>query len=176
MPAATLTGIARSRADIHRRGDWHQAFHCWIVRDGPRREELVLQQRSLAKDTFPGCWDAAAAGHWRFGETAAQAAREIEEELGIAVPFDALHWVGREAIDREHPNGLVDREHHQVYVLHWPAPLTSYRPDAGGGRHARRVPTGRANSRSPGVSRPRSTPRKRSGSSRTAVCGQCRRR
>jgi isopentenyldiphosphate isomerase len=123
------TGIARSRADVHRRGDWHQAFHCWIVRDGPRSEELVLQQRSLAKDTFPGCWDATAAGHWRFGETAAQAAREIEEELGIVVPFDALRWVGREAIDRKHPNGLIDREHHQVYVLHWPAPLTSYRPD-----------------------------------------------
>jgi isopentenyldiphosphate isomerase len=123
------TGVARSRADIHQHGDWHQAFHCWIVRDGPRGEELVLQQRSFTKDTFPGYWDAAAAGHWRFGETPAEAAREIEEELGLVVPFASLHWVGREAIDRAHPNGLIDREHHQVYVLRWSAPLTSYRPD-----------------------------------------------
>jgi isopentenyldiphosphate isomerase len=123
------TGVARSRADIHRQGEWHQAFHCWIVRDGPRGEELVLQRRSRAKDTFPGYWDAAAAGHWRFGETPAAAAREIEEELGLLVPFAALRWVGRETIDREHANGLIDREHHQVYVLRWPAPLRTYRPD-----------------------------------------------
>ncbi|MBV9359143.1 MAG: NUDIX domain-containing protein [Chloroflexi bacterium] len=125
------TGVARSRAEIHRRGDWHQAFHCWIVRDGPRGEELVLQRRSLAKDTFPGSWDAAAAGHWRFGETPPEAAREVEEELGLVVPFAALRWVGREVVDREHPNGLIDREHHEVYLLRWPAPLTSYRPDPG---------------------------------------------
>jgi isopentenyldiphosphate isomerase len=123
------TGVVRSRAAIHRAGDWHQAFHCWIVRDGPRGEELVLQRRALAKDTFPGYWDAAAAGHWRFGETPAQAAREIEEELGLAIPFDALRWIGRETIDRQHPNGLIDREHHQVYLLRWPAALTTYRPD-----------------------------------------------
>ncbi len=130
------TGVARSRADIHRQGDWHQAFHCWIVRDGPRGEELVLQRRSPAKDTFPGYWDAAAAGHWRFGETPAEAAREIEEELGLVVPFAALRWVGREAIDRAHPNGLIDREHHQVYVLRWPAPLTSVPAGSRRGRHA----------------------------------------
>ena len=123
------SGVARSRAAIHVAGDWHQAFHCWIVRDGPRGEELVLQRRSLAKDTFPGYWDAAAAGHWRYGESAAQAAREIQEELGLDVPFDALRWVARETIDRDHPNGLIDREHHQVYALRWPAPLDTYRPD-----------------------------------------------
>jgi isopentenyldiphosphate isomerase len=123
------TGVARSRAAVHLAGDWHQAFHCWIVRHGPRGEELVLQRRSPTKDTFPGAWDAAAAGHWRFGETAAQAAREIEEELGLSVPFEALRWIGRERIDRHHPNRLIDREHHQVYVLDWSAPLTTYRPD-----------------------------------------------
>jgi isopentenyldiphosphate isomerase len=121
------TGRARSRAAIHLDGDWHQAFHCWIVRR--HGQEIVLQQRSALKDTFPLCWDAAAAGHWRFGESAEQAAREIGEELGLDVPFTSLRFAGREREDRTFPNGLVDREFHQVYLLEWDAPLSSYRPD-----------------------------------------------
>jgi isopentenyldiphosphate isomerase len=126
--AGRSTGAARRRADIHRDGDWHLAFHCWILRRGGR--EVVLQRRSLLKDTFAGCWDAAAAGHWRFGETPPQAAREISEELGIEVGFDQLVYRGRERSLRQRmPNGLIDREWHEVYVLHDDRPLSEYRPD-----------------------------------------------
>ena len=121
------TGLARSRAAIHLNGDWHQAFHCWILRRN--RDEIVLQRRSPAKDTFAGCWDAAAAGHWRFGETAEEAAREIAEELGLAVNFAELTYRGREKGARSFENGLIDRELHQVYVLESDRPLTDYRPD-----------------------------------------------
>jgi isopentenyldiphosphate isomerase len=121
------TGIAKPRAAIHVDGDWHQAFHCWIVRHGGA--EVVLQRRSLAKDTFPGCWDAAAAGHWRFGETAQEAAREIAEELGLDVSFSELVYRGREQALQHFANGLIDREFHQVYVLSDDRPLATYRPD-----------------------------------------------
>ncbi len=89
----------------------------------------MLQRRSLAKDTFAGCWDAAAAGHWRFGETAAEASREIAEELGLDVNFADLTYRGREKGARSFANGLIDREFHQVYVLESDRPLTDYRPD-----------------------------------------------
>jgi isopentenyldiphosphate isomerase len=121
------TGVARSRAAIHFNGDWHRAFHCWILRRGGR--EVILQRRSLSKDTFAGCWDAAAAGHWRFGESPREAAREIDEELGITVPFEALAYRGRERTARRFPNGLIDREFHEVYVLHDDRPLSEYRLD-----------------------------------------------
>jgi len=121
------TGRARTRAEIHLAGDWHLAFHCWIVRRGGR--EVVLQRRALGKDTFGGCWDAAAAGHWRFGETPAEAAREIAEELGIHVPFSDLRPRSVERTSRHFANGLTDREFHQVYVLQDDRPLTDYRPD-----------------------------------------------
>jgi isopentenyldiphosphate isomerase len=125
------TGRARPRGAVHHDGDWHQAFHCWVLRTGTTSgREIVLQQRSLHKDTFPSHWDATAAGHWRFGETPEQAAREIAEELGIQVPFSELRYVGRERAARQFTNGLIDREHHQVYVLDdLCLPLTSYRPD-----------------------------------------------
>jgi isopentenyldiphosphate isomerase len=121
------TGQAKTRAAIHLDGDWHLAFHCWILRD--RGRQIVLQRRSLLKDTFAGLWDAAAAGHWRFGESAPDAAREIAEELGIDVPFAALHYRTRERSARAFPNGLTDRELHDVYVLEDDRPLTDYRPD-----------------------------------------------
>lgn len=123
------TGRGKPRAAIHLEGDWHQAFHCWILRrDG---HEVVLQRRALAKDTYAGYWDAAAAGHWRFGESAAEAAREIEEELGLVVGFDQLVYRGRERAARRFGNGLIDREFHQVYVLELDRPLTDYRPEPG---------------------------------------------
>jgi isopentenyldiphosphate isomerase len=122
------TGLGKSRAAIHLDGDWHQAFHCWILRRGGR--EVVLQRRSLAKDTFAGCWDAAAAGHWRFGESPAEASREIAEELGLDISFASLTYRGRERASRRFSNGLVDREFHQVYVLALDEPLSAYRPDA----------------------------------------------
>ena len=121
------TGRARSRSAIHLAGDWHQAFHCWILRRSGH--EIVMQRRSLLKDTFAGCWDAAAAGHWRFGESAREAAREIAEELGVAVPFEDLEYRGRERSSRRFACGLIDREFHQVYVLALNAPLSTYRPD-----------------------------------------------
>jgi isopentenyldiphosphate isomerase len=121
------TGRAKSREAIHVDGDWHVAFHCWILRRGG--QEVVLQRRSAAKDTFPGRWDAAAAGHWRFGESAAEAAREISEELGVEVSFSDLVYRGRERAPRRFANGLIDREFHQVYVLALDRPLAEYRPE-----------------------------------------------
>jgi isopentenyldiphosphate isomerase len=121
------TGQSKSRASIHIDGDWHQAFHCWILRH--RRREVVLQRRSFEKDTFAGRWDAAAAGHWRFGETPAEAAREIGEELGLDVSFADLTFRGRERLSGRFANGLIDREFHQVYVLELDRALADYRPD-----------------------------------------------
>lgn len=121
------TGRARSRAAVHLDGDWHQAFHCWIVRRGG--QEVVLQRRALVKDTFGGLWDAAAAGHWRAGERPEEAAREIAEELGLDISFAELVYRGRERASRRFASGLTDREHHQVYVLSDDRPLTEYRPD-----------------------------------------------
>jgi isopentenyldiphosphate isomerase len=127
--AGNPTGRAKPRAAIHLDGDWHLAFHCWIVRGRSGAEEIVLQRRSFLKDTYPGRWDAAAAGHWRFGETAEQAAREISEELGLDVDFQALEFRGRERAFSHFANGLIDREWHQVYLLRCDVPLTDYRPD-----------------------------------------------
>jgi isopentenyldiphosphate isomerase len=122
------TGRAKSRGAVHRDGDWHLAFFCWIVREGAAGAELVLQKRSALKDVWPEHFDASAAGHVRFGETKAEMLREVEEELGLVVDeteLVALPWHRQE---HRHPNGIVDREHHELNLLRCDLPLERYRP------------------------------------------------
>ncbi|HLI50852.1 MAG TPA: NUDIX domain-containing protein, partial [Thermomicrobiaceae bacterium] len=105
------TGRVKPRAAVHRDGDWHRAFHCWI---GWRDREsgvskLLVQKRSAGKDTVPNLLDVAVGGHYRAGESLEQVFREIEEELGITVSLDDLIPLGRRrSVGRE--GGVIDRE------------------------------------------------------------------
>ncbi len=59
----------------------HRVVHV-LVLDSQSR--LLLQKRSLSKDTAPGKWDTSVGGHVAPGEEVLQAAlREMREELGI---------------------------------------------------------------------------------------------
>jgi isopentenyldiphosphate isomerase len=62
----------------------HRSVHILVLGGG----RLLLQKRSMRKDTQPGKWDTSVGGHVGFGQTYEEAARrEAEEELGI-VPGD----------------------------------------------------------------------------------------
>lgn len=132
--AGQPTGVAKTRAAIHRDGDWHLTFFCWIFREAKDGTlEVVLQKRAPHKDVWPGRYDASAAGHVRFGETTAEAAREIEEELGLRVSAqatgpDPLVPIMRHQQEHRHSSGLVDREIHDVHLLRCALPLEDYRP------------------------------------------------
>lgn len=78
------TGERKERKAVHADGDWHGSVHVWISRKGFDGTEFLLQKRSMAKDSFPGCYDAACTGHVDAGEDFIDAAvRETREELGI---------------------------------------------------------------------------------------------
>jgi isopentenyldiphosphate isomerase len=126
--AGRPTGRAKARGPIHRDGDWHLAFFCWIVRSGPMGPELVLQRRSASKDVWPGRFDASAAGHVRFGETKAEMLREVREELGLLVAERELVCLPGHRQEHRHPNGIVDREHHALHLWRCELPFEAYRP------------------------------------------------
>ena len=120
------TGAAKTRAAIHRDGDWHLAFFCWIVTSDGR---VLLQKRAAHKDVWPGRWDASAAGHVRFGEGLAGALREIEEELGVTPPaITDLDYLGRFSTVSTHDNGIVCREHQDTFRWRSDRALSEYRP------------------------------------------------
>jgi isopentenyldiphosphate isomerase len=123
------TGVTKRRADIHRDGDWHRAIHVWIYGQDTDGAFVLLQRRGLEKDTWPGRLDTPAAGHLAAGETPADAFREIEEELGIAPDPALLMHAGTRVIASEEPDGVLDRELEEVYLLRDDRPLASYRPN-----------------------------------------------
>lgn len=123
-----LTGEVKSRYDVHRDGDWHRAFHCWVVlrlEDGS--PAIVFQRRSSNKDTHPGELDVAVGGHYRAGEGFDEVVREIEEELGIAPPPDRLRRVGRRRAVGRGPT-WIDREIEDVYVHCLEVPVETLQP------------------------------------------------
>src|SRR5882724_1235971 len=59
----------------------HRGFSLFLFND---KEELLLQQRSLTKKTWPGIWSNSVCGHPMLGETPIEAAhRRLAFELGI---------------------------------------------------------------------------------------------
>lgn len=81
----------KPRSAVHRDGDWHRVFHCWIIHpDG----YLLVQHRNAHKDVFPNRLDITVGGHYSAGESVRQGVREIEEEVGITVAFEELIPIG----------------------------------------------------------------------------------
>lgn len=118
---------ALPRKQVHAEGQWHAAFHCWIVsEDADGNRYVVFQLRSKDKDLVPNSLDITAAGHLHAGETPMDGLRELEEELGIEVSGDALRYLGTHVevyCDERHTNREFDR----VYLLREDKPLLQYR-------------------------------------------------
>jgi isopentenyl-diphosphate delta-isomerase type 1 len=72
---------SEDRKKVHSSKLWHRGTHVIILNDAG---EILLQQRSMKKDKFPGAWDVSLSEHVSFGESYEEAAgRGLKEELGI---------------------------------------------------------------------------------------------
>eukprot|EP01012_Entosiphon_sulcatum_P035735 TRINITY_DN45401_c0_g1_i1.p1 TRINITY_DN45401_c0_g1~~TRINITY_DN45401_c0_g1_i1.p1 ORF type:complete len:206 (+),score=29.44 TRINITY_DN45401_c0_g1_i1:34-651(+) len=112
------TGLYESRKAVHATGLWHRAVHVWLY--DPTSKKILLQQRSVHKDTNPGLWDISAAGHITGADPVNETAtREVGEELGADIPVEKLQFLFT-AISQsngEGPNGpYEDNEYQDVFV------------------------------------------------------------
>lgn len=117
------SGIVRERGVAHLEGSLHPTSHIWIVRKNQKGGwDLLLQKRSLQKDSNPGCYDISSAGHVAAGDAYLPAAiRELREELGILAEEGDLLLAGMrqayfEAVFYGKP--FRDYEHSAVYIYH----------------------------------------------------------
>jgi isopentenyldiphosphate isomerase len=116
----------KERADVHRDGDWHKVFHCWVVyRGADGVDYVVMQKRGPDKDTFPNVLDITAAGHYQAGEDIRDGIREVQEELGIDVDFNDLVPLGQH-IGVAHYENLLDRQVCDVFLLVHAQDITDY--------------------------------------------------
>ncbi|HEX6389799.1 MAG TPA: NUDIX domain-containing protein [Solirubrobacteraceae bacterium] len=107
----------KPRDAVHRDGDWHRAFHLW-VRCG---DGVLFQRRGYDRPSYPGMLDATAAGHLLAGETIADGMREVQEELGVTWPMEALEDLGVHRVE----DG-TNREFQHVYAVRDERPLRDW--------------------------------------------------
>ena len=118
------TGETVSREKAHREGILHRTAHVWIVRKTETGHDILLQKRSMVKDSFPGLYDTSSAGHIPAGEEPVPSAlREMQEELGITAQAQDLSFAGTFRIRYEmefHGKPFRDNEVTRVYVYRRP--------------------------------------------------------
>ncbi len=125
----TPTGEVKQRALVHRDGDWHRAVHVWVAGIDQGDPFILLQRRSLEKDTWPGGLDVTVGGHYRSGEGLSEVLREIEEEIGVSPGVEELRSLGVRIAANERTIGVLDRELQDVFLWRNDAPLTVYTPN-----------------------------------------------
>ena len=133
-----LTGETAARWLVHQNGLWHPAFHLWVAWSSPEGLRVLLQRRSLTKDTMPGRVDVSVGGHFRAGEfvpgrpfaptVLAAIAREVREELGCAFEPSVVHWLGTRWSQAKQAN-VCDREVQYLYLWLRHEPLVAFEPD-----------------------------------------------
>ena len=125
------TGETVERGAAHRDGVLHRTAHVWIIREQEGRVQVLLQKRSLSKDSFPGLYDTSSAGHVPAGsEVLPSALRELEEELGLHAEESDLEYAGRFRIRYEkvfHGGLFRDNEIAWVYVCRRPVEIAALR-------------------------------------------------
>ena len=115
------TGEIVAREVAHSQGIWHHTAHVWLVRYHKGKLQVLLQKRSLDKDSFPGCYDISSAGHIPAGvDYLPSALRELEEELGLKVKAEQLVFCGDRKIVYDgsfHGRPYHDRQYSRVFLL-----------------------------------------------------------
>jgi isopentenyl-diphosphate Delta-isomerase len=127
-PDGRKTGRAVLRSLAHAEGLWHRTVHVWVRNAGG---ELLLQKRSIVKETFPGLWDISAAGHICAGQLSEDAAiREMGEELGIVAKIGSLRFLFTIQKSYVSPDRRIkDFEISDVYLCTIPIEKNAITPD-----------------------------------------------
>lgn len=113
------------RKEVHRKGYWHQTFHCWVVREEADKHYVVFQIRDKEKDIAPKKLDITAAGHLKAGEKKEDGIREIKEELGLDVNYEDLKYLGIRITASENEK-QINKEFAQVFIFQNNTPIEKY--------------------------------------------------
>ena len=83
-----------TREEVHRKGYWHETFHCWVCTGDQEEKSVYLQLRSPQKKDFPNLLDITAAGHILADESIEDGIRELHEEIGLPISIEELLSLG----------------------------------------------------------------------------------
>lgn len=104
-----------SRDIVHKKGYWHETFHCWLLEKENDINYIYIQLRSDVKKDYPSLFDITAAGHILANETIHNGIREVREELGLDISPKDLEYLGI-IDDCMISESLIDKEFGHVYM------------------------------------------------------------
>lgn len=108
------TGETCLKSEAHKKGIYHASVHIWIFDEA---KNVLIQKRAANKDTFPNLWDISVAGHISTGEEPLTSAlREVNEEIGMQLLKEQLHFIGTFKKRVHHHSHLIDNELHHIYM------------------------------------------------------------
>lgn len=121
------TGETVERTIAHREGIRHRTAHVWVIKKVDSKVQVLLQKRSMNKDSFPGRLDTSSAGHIQAGDEPLESAlRELREELGILACPEDLDFAGQFHVKYEkefHGAMFRDDEIANVYIYSKPVSI-----------------------------------------------------
>ncbi|MBQ9963953.1 MAG: NUDIX domain-containing protein [Clostridia bacterium] len=80
------------RGERMRSGEYHKVVHIWVVNSMDR---VLIQQRSARRKLMPNVWAVTGGSVIAGEESLAAACREFGEELGVWLPPEEFHYIGR---------------------------------------------------------------------------------
>lgn len=108
------TGEVKLKSEAHTKGLFHSTAHIWFYTS---EGNILFQQRSFSKKSFPGLWDVSVAGHVSAGEKIiVSAVREIKEEIGLDVSKSDLKKIGIHKCIQNHTENFIDCEFHHIFI------------------------------------------------------------
>lgn len=111
-----------TRANVHEQELLHAAFQCWFIKIFNDKPYILFQKRN-SNVNYPNLLDTTAAGHLSAGEGPEQGAREIEEELGVTIPFEDLTSLGKIRDTLPWRTDKIDNELCHLYAYQYDKPL-----------------------------------------------------
>ena len=88
---------------------------------------MLLQRRSLNKDSYPGLWDISCGGHLTTGDDSlAAAVRELSEELGVIVSSDALQYLTTWRSSTRPAPDFINNSFNDLYLLRTELSLSDF--------------------------------------------------
>ncbi|WP_442599695.1 NUDIX hydrolase [Neobacillus sp. D3-1R] len=117
-------GVA-TREEVHKKGYWHETFHCWLIDRENDTDYIYFQKRSERKKDYPNLLDITAAGHILSHETIADGIREVKEEIGVDIQMEELIPLG--VIQYSVVDGdLMDNELANVFLYHFRGSMADF--------------------------------------------------
>jgi isopentenyldiphosphate isomerase len=120
------------RSVIHKNGLRHREIGVWFMTP---QAELIFQQRSMTKQTWPGFLDAAVGGNVESGDDyETTALKETLEETGLDLRIEDLHFFGKEYDELHDPNtGMQNNCFRGLYGYVLREPLSALKIEPGEG-------------------------------------------